>query len=409
MDVLVIGAGPAGGTCATLLARRGHSVTCIDASDAPGAAHTPKIDITESKGVEDLLSVLGIRPLSKTSCSVWRAGTASLRYDSAVSDLFFLRGTDSESLDTQLAGCMVQSGVDLKFGEKVTGIRIKSDGACSATIDINGNSRTLEPDAVVLACGEASELIGKLGITEYRYGHIVGHGGLYRDLSLEQESVWVCFNPQKAPGGYLFAGRANQQLGIAMLVRDELMTNMDLPPIESVWQQAIVEWEPLRCIVQGATLLGESKGCGLVAELDRHAVGNVFLCGDAARCLSPWFAYGVRPSLLCGAELADVLETGLPIPAMRQRYESLLRALKGNPWSGRFARRMMQALDLRDYEHLVSGADQIHAKFNLDRVIDHGKVPIAAILRHMAMHPYAATHCTFKSIRSAWNSLRKHV
>jgi digeranylgeranylglycerophospholipid reductase len=392
-DVLVVGAGPAGAVCASKLAKEGLEVICIDQGSKPGTVHSPKIDITESKGIEKIIKELKLDYLAKTNKSVWFSPTDKFTFVSSVHDLFFLRGASQDSLDYSLFFSMEDNGVDVWFNSKPIKLVFFEGKVDSVLVKQKNKNYLIKPKIIVAATGEDSFFYQKLGVKESNKTKIVGFGALMSNLSMENNSTNIFFDANYAPGGYFFTGKVSNEIGIAMLVANKAKLKM---PIKKSFYEFIEKNHELYGVMLGAEVIDFNSGERTISTISKKVFGNVAFCGDTARTLSPIFAYGVNPALRSGYLLAEMLLIyGLDENALIE-YEKELNKIRGK--SNRFLRKIYASLTNKDYDYLVETANYLHSKQHLDKLIDSDEYKIEHIIKALMRKPHKILRIVMKMV-----------
>ncbi|MBN2126924.1 MAG: NAD(P)/FAD-dependent oxidoreductase [Candidatus Diapherotrites archaeon] len=393
-DVLVVGAGPAGAVCAAKLAKKKFEVICIDKSSCPGEAHTPKIDIVESKGIEKLVKEFNLDFLSKTNKSVWCSPNNKFTFVSSVKDIFFLRGTSKNSLDNSLFLAMKNNGVDVWFNSKPVDLNLKNGVVSSVVINKKGKKIIVEPKIIVAATGNDSFFSQKLNVTEFNPVSIVGFGSLMKNLSLENNSTYIFFDEFYAPGGYFFVGRVSDKIGIAMVVANKSRLKK---PLKDYFYEFIEKNSELYSIFLNAEPINFNSGERTISMISKRVSGNVVFCGDAARTMSPVFAYGVNPAMNSSYFLAQsIIKNGLNLPALTE-YNKELKKFLGNEKQRHLFRGIYDKLTNQDFDFLVDSANYLNSKQHLDDLIDFNKYKSRNLVFALLRKPHISITLTLKA------------
>ncbi len=217
-DVLVIGAGPAGSTAATLLARAGRSVTVIDKAVFPR-------DKCCGDGLTTLalreLEVLGLRPAMvpnwKTVDAAWLRSPSGREVRLPLPpNGIFAATTPRRELDAALLGLAIDAGATVHQGHAFGAIRQMPSWV---EVDVVGVG-TINARYVVAADGMWSATRKALGIGEAGY---LGEWHAFRQYARNvsgpaAERLIVWFEPELLPG-YMWSfplpdGRVNIGFGV---------------------------------------------------------------------------------------------------------------------------------------------------------------------------------------------------
>ncbi|MFA6420405.1 MAG: NAD(P)/FAD-dependent oxidoreductase [archaeon] len=383
-DVLVVGAGPAGAVCAAKLAKEGFEVICVDKEKKPGQAHTPKIDITENKGIEEIIKELKLDYLAKTNKSLWFSPKDKFTFVSSIHDLFFLRGTSQDSLDYSLFLAMEDNNVDVWLDSKPIKLNMAFDKVESVLIQKKNKKVLVKPKLVVVATGEDSFFYKNLGITERDKTTIVGFGALMSNLSMEDKTTNIFFDANYAPGGYFFTGRVSKGIGIAMIVANKAKLKQ---PIKKSFYDFIKKNSEVYGVMLGAEPIEYNFGERTISRVSKNVVGNVALCGDSARTMSPIFAYGVNPAIRSGYLLAEkIIKHKLGETALIE-YEKELKKQFKTSYQDLVLRKVYDNLSNADFDFLVDTANYLHSKQHLDKLVDTDEYKIEHLLKALLRKP----------------------
>ncbi len=396
-DVLVVGAGPAGGVCASKLAKEGFEVICIDKGQKPGSSHSKKIDITESKGIEKIVDEFKLDYLSKTNKSIWFSPNDKFTFVSKIHDLFFLRGPTKDSLDYSLFLSMKSSGVDIWFNSKPLKLNFSKNKCDSVLVKSYDKKFLVKPKIIVNATGDDKFFYQKLGVIEFNPTKIIGFGALMSNMSMEDFSTNIFFDSVYAPGGYFFAGRVSKEIGIIMLVANKSKLKRS---IEDCFFDFIEKNPEVYGIVLGSKVINFNSGERTISRISKKVVSNIAFCGDSARTMSPVFAYGVNPSIRSGYLLAKTLcENGLKQSSL-EKYEKEIEKEFGNQKQGFFFRKIYDNLSNPDFDFLVETANYLNSKQHLDYLVDSEEYKIEYLIKAVLRKPYKTLKILGKGLLS---------
>jgi len=351
-DVLVVGGGPAGSTCAAELARAGLDVVVIDRSDFPrdktcAGWITPQVVSTIGLDLEDYARGRVLQPISGFVTGVIGAEPSRIRYGDTVS-----YGIRRCEFDHYL---LERSGARLRLGERVEQIERQGAGW-----RINGD---IESAMLVGAgghfCPVASYLGARVGRTEpviaAQEAEFLADSGSCLALPEEPE-LYFC----RSLSGYGWCFRKGDFLNVGL---GRIGHHGLGGAVREFWDwlaaRSRVPAGPMPRMKGHAYLL---HGFGARRRID----DAIALVGDAAGLAYPQSGEGIRPAVESGVLLARVIaaaagdysrvrlqvyvaelerrlgEPGTP-PRSADSFSSRVRALLGrnviaHPW---FARRIV--------------------------------------------------------------------
>ncbi len=326
-DVLVVGAGPAGSTAATLLARAGRSVTVIDKAVFPR-------DKCCGDGLTTLalreLEVLGLQP---TMVANWKSVDAAwLRSPSGrevriplPSDGIFAATTPRRELDAALVDLAIEAGATVHQGHAFGAIRQTSS---SVEVEVSGIG-TLNTRYVVAADGMWSATRKALGIGENGY---LGEWHAFRQYAgnvtgpaAERLIVW--FEPELLPG-YMWSfplpgGRVNIGFGVQ---RDGFRRVRDM---KQQWDDLLRREHVVEALGAGFALEDRHTAWPIPAGIDRATLssGRVCFVGDAAMATDTMTGEGIGQAVLTARLAAEAILAGGALAAddVTDRYRSTVR------------------------------------------------------------------------------------
>ena len=332
MDVLIVGAGPAGCMAALVLARAGARVRLVDRARFPrgklcGDTVNPgSLAILDAAGLGDAVRAraLPVRGMTVTGGGA-RVTTA---YPGRIAGAALTR----RELDLLLVEHATAAGAVLEEGVRATGPVMSDGGARIAGVraTCGGRERVLDARLVIAADGRASRVASALalsrfaaaprrwafgayfsgvaGVTEYGEMHI-RRGGYMGLAPLPGGITNVCVVQEAADDRA--APRLDQERVIADAVTDDPVMRERFERAEQV--------SPL--IVLGP----------LAVDSDAAGCPGALLAGDAAGFVDPMTGDGLRFALRGGelAAHAALGELGSGIPAHRQLQEARRREFSG--------------------------------------------------------------------------------
>jgi geranylgeranyl reductase family protein len=296
-DIAIVGAGPAGSSCAALLAQRGHKVALIDRCQFPrdkvcGDGITPR-------GAR-ALARLGVLPevLAKAQAHrgvTIRGGAAksfTIPFERDFSQPSELLVIPRLILDNLLVEHAVRSGAGFMPGIKVTQVRVAQSGSCLIE---DGTGVVAEAHLAVLATGAQSQLLRSAGLLDEK--PLIEHAArtYFDDVEGLDENVTLFFDGVDMPGyGWIFPtgprsanigcgvfdqGGTRQARRLAQLVKEHPLL---APMLATARQTEAIRTYPLRtdfrpahagraprvCIGEAAGLVNPITGEGIDYALE---------------------------------------------------------------------------------------------------------------------------------------------
>jgi geranylgeranyl reductase family protein len=305
-DVIVVGAGPAGSSTATFLARRGVSTLLVDRADFPrdkvcGDGLTPQaIYWLDRLGCVD--EVLLETKACVKDCDLYMDGrhllTGGFAKDTPYPDFAIL--LDRRRFDNILLRNAIDAGAQLESGCTVRDVEVGGDSAC-VSADVDGRRVAFRGRIVVGADGVSSIVSRGIGNTLKDGVMALSVRTYYTDVELEGAQIKVYFDRSFFPGyGWLFVddtGFANVGVGYAYDKSFPVALNL------RATFHAFVERD-LAGMLRNAQRCGRIAGGAAAFYRPRTIVGErVLLVGDAANQADPLNGGGIHKAME-GASLA---------------------------------------------------------------------------------------------------------
>ncbi|NML52519.1 geranylgeranyl reductase family protein [Streptomyces sp. R302] len=412
VDVVVVGAGPAGCAAATSLARRGRTVLLLDRSPIP-----------REKACGDGLTRASLAQLDLLGCRPELAPFQSVRGTrlSFASGAEFTRATPGGRgrvvpravLDALLADRARSAGVTVAPSCRATGLLREAGRTVGVRYVDGADDRQVTSRFVVAADGATSALAraGGLARPTDRTGFAVrAYVGGLRGLTDEFRVLVPLVDPatgRTLPGyGWVFpvsADVANVGVGCLRIRPQDAGVNL-----RTVFRDFLGTLES-----DGSPRPGPLRGAPLPCDFDpeRCSAGALVLVGDAARLVDPLSGEGIDTALESGALAADMIERALAAG----RYEV---PGYGAELRRRFGRRMDAAWSLVEHHefvwNVVSGAASVERPLHRGArravsAYDRGAPEPAEAEGPAALRLWLARHGLLDEVRAARRAVREEA
>lgn len=298
MNILIVGAGPAGSSLATVLATNGLSVVLVEGS----GFQTPRVgELLSPQGKRPLLRILpSAQDFALSEMGVSLCWTGPRLETSQKRDWWAL---DRLGLDRALAENAAKAGARLCLNSKVRQLE-RQDGRWSYQLITPQGAEQARADLVVDASGRASKIGRSLGAYRQRLNlqtALVGFLKLPQDGQTLPSSMLL----EAVPTGWWYAAPLRPDTAVATFVTD---TDLDRGLAEQAWRAALDSTihlkvglrdytlcEPPRRVASGASYLQPAYGPGWVTV------------GDAATAFDPLANYGVGQAIDDATQLGELL------------------------------------------------------------------------------------------------------
>lgn len=338
-DVIVVGAGPAGSSCATLFAKKGCKVLlvekekfprdkpCGDAIGGKALSVLNKLDLEAELEKKGFLRNDGILFTSPAGHEV----VIPLLSDSKLTKGFICKRIDFDKMlfDNASKYCETKQNaqvVDLIFENKrVVGVKVKE----------RDSIKEYSANLIVGADGVSSIVAKKTGLLSVSPNHFVSAvRGYFDNIAGLRKNIEVHFLPQSMPGYFwifpLSESKAN--VGVGMLLSEIQKRKINL------WKllEDCLKDKRFQGRFENAKLEGKISGWGIpLASSKRKCSGDGFiLLGDAASLVDPFSGEGIgngmKSALIASEVLGEKILQKKLTYADCQEYEKALWQEIGN-------------------------------------------------------------------------------
>ncbi|MFI1464661.1 geranylgeranyl reductase family protein [Nocardia carnea] len=335
VQVLVVGAGPAGSASAAWAARAGRDVLLLDSAVFPrdktcGDGLTPRATAElEHLGLGEWVRAhtvnhgLRMTGFGREALLPWPAGSFPT-YGSAI---------PRTELDDKLRETAVKSGARMFDGTKVADVVRDGDRVTGVVVRAGERTAEIRCETLIVADGVRSPVGKQLGRTWHRK-YAYGVAARAYIASGRSDDQWITSHlelrnaqGELVPGyGWVFPlANGEVNIGVGSLATEQRPSHIALKPLlEHYTAQRRDEWEltgSLRAVSSALLPMG-----GAVSGI---AGRNWVLVGDAAGCVNPLNGEGIDYGLEGGHMLAGLLDE----PDLTRLWPDVLRRKYGRTYS----------------------------------------------------------------------------
>jgi flavin-dependent dehydrogenase len=331
-DVLVIGAGPAGSTVASLLAEKGHQVVLLEKSHHPrfhiGESLLPaNLPLLEKMGIADEVRAISMHKPGAEFVSM-EHGRAQTHYfanawDKTMPGAYQVRRADFDHILFRHAK---KKGAHALEGVKVTGVQFLPEGGAEVTgQDESGHALTWRARFVVDASGRDTFLANRFRIKHRNPRHnssaVYAHfDGAVRNTGSDEGNISIFWFKH---GWFWFIPLTNGITSVGMVTWPHHMKTKGPRSLQQFLQDNIATCPPLaeRLAVAKQVSAAEATGNFSYVSERNHGKDHLML-GDAYAFIDPVFSSGVWLAMQSAVVGAETIDTCLRHP---ERAKAALR------------------------------------------------------------------------------------
>lgn len=323
-DVLIIGAGPAGCSAATVLAERGHRVLILEREKFPRY----KIGESLIPFTFQPLERIGMIPKMRASHFIRKYSVSFVQPDGRASEPFYFHTRyDRETIaqtwqvlrsefDVMLRDNAIERGAEVREETTVKEFLMEGERVAGVIAETRDGERLDLRARFTLDC------TGKEAFASNRRGWRVGdpylnkvavwtyYVGAKREPGMDEGATTVAFVPEK--GWFWYIPQHDDRVSVGVVAEGKYLTRGGVKDPKAIFDRETVEnqWiaDHLAC--------GRSTGdYYITSEYSRHsrygAAPGLLLVGDAFAFLDPVFSSGVMLALKSGVLAGDYVHEGL--------------------------------------------------------------------------------------------------
>jgi flavin-dependent dehydrogenase len=315
VDVLIIGAGPAGSSAAALLYREGFKPLIVEKQIFPrfviGESLLPHcMDLLQEAGL--LENVVRQNFMKKNGAVFFCEGKTcnfdfSAQFTAGWTHTFQVPRAD---FDKTLADAVAARGVEILFGHGLTAISFNENGA-TATIESPDKTNRSATAKFILDCSGYGRVLPRLldlempsrfPPREALLAHVTGD---QRPAGREEGKIWACIHPG---GAWIWIiPFSNGKTSVGVVGSPEFFTRFPGEPEEKL--RAILSSDPSAGprLDKMKVIFGPQKISGYACAVKKLFGPRFALVGNATEFLDPIFSSGVTLALASANRAAKVL------------------------------------------------------------------------------------------------------
>jgi flavin-dependent dehydrogenase len=318
-DVIVVGGGPGGSTCSTLIAQKGYNVQLFERDKFP------RFHIGESliPNTYFVFERLGMLPKLKNSHFVKKHSVQFVNQHGKLSEPFYFFDNKPHpssqtwqvrrsEFDHIMLNNAREQGVNVHEEVRVLEVLFEGDKAVGVRIKTrDGNEQEVRSKVVVDASGQSTMLMDRFGLREWdpvlkKAALWTYWKGAYRDTGRD-EGTQVVIQTQGKKGWFWYIPLHDDIVSVGVVAGyDYLFTERATKDMETIYFEEVAKAPGLQPRIKNATRCDIFRAQKEYSYRATRAAGNGWaLVGDAFGFLDPLYSSGVLLALTSGSMAAD--------------------------------------------------------------------------------------------------------
>jgi flavin-dependent dehydrogenase len=338
-DVLIIGAGPAGSSAASLLHKEGFKLLVVEKQTFPRFVIGESMLPSSMNWLKeaDLLHAVEEKSFMRKHGAVFLRGNETCNFD--FSDQFtdgfrYTYQVPRAEFDKALADAVAARGVDIRYRHGVTAVKFTPDHAF-ATVEAPDGSKFEVRAKFILDCSGYGRVLPRLldlekpsnfPTRESLFTHITGD---LRPPEREEGKIWVCMHPQ---GAWLWIiPFSNGKTSVGAVATPEFFQQFPGDPDTQLRNILLSDPNAAKRLAKMQFAMPAQRISGYACSVKQLYGERFALVGNATEFLDPVFSSGVSLAFASANRAAKVLT----------------RQLRGEPvdWQVEYADHVMQGIN----------------------------------------------------------------
>lgn len=323
-DVIVIGGGPSGATCSTILAQQGVRVELFEREKFP-RFHIGESLIPETYWVLKRLNML---EKMKQSHFVKKYSVQFMNSRGKLSEPFYFRDNKAhecsdtwqvyrQEFDLMMLRNAEEHGVTVHEEHRVLEVLFEGERAVGVRVeDKQGQQREVRAKVVVDASGQSSMIMSRLGLRvwdqELKKAALWTYWeGAYRDTGRDEGATLVMQTEGKH-GWFWYIPLHNNIVSVGVVADYDYLFNRDKKDWEAIYNEQVSLCPGLADRLKGAKRVQQFRVQKEYSYKSTQVAGDGWvLIGDAFGFLDPLYSSGVLLALKSGSLAADAIAEGV--------------------------------------------------------------------------------------------------